>query len=329
MNPRPLVIAHRGAPGHRPEHTLAGYRLAIAKGADFIEPDLVPTLDGHLVARHENEISGTTDVADHACFADRWATKTVDGVELTGWFTEDFTLSELKTLRATERLPELRPRNARYDGRFEVPTLEEILVLARRAGARRGRAIGVYPETKHPSYFAGLGLALEPRLVDTLRRHGLDSRVAPVLVQSFEADSLREVGERLPVRRVQLVDDVGAGLPLTDRALADVAAHADALGVAKTLVIPLTAEGRRCEPTDLVGRAHDLGLDVHVWTLRDENAFLAYDHRVGERPDRRGDGVGEALAFFDAGVDAVFSDYPGTAVEARRRWLAVAQPLAG
>src|SRR5690242_20240985 len=189
----PVVIAHRGASGYRPEHTLASYRLAIAMGADFIEPDLVSTKDGVLVARHENEISGTTDVADHPEFADRRATKVIDGRPVAGWFTEDFTLAELKTLRAKERLPQVRPDNTRYDGMFEVPTFEEVLALAKQESRRTGRRIGVYPETKHPTYFDGIGLSLEEPLVAALRRHGLDRPRAAVIIQSFETGNLREL----------------------------------------------------------------------------------------------------------------------------------------
>ena len=187
----PIVIGHRGASGYRPEHTLAAYRLAIRLGADYVEPDLVSTKDGVLVARHENEISGTTDVADHPEFADRRTTKTIDGRPVTGWFTEDFTLAELKTLRAKERLPQVRPDNTRYDGRFEIPTLNEVLDLVKQESHREGRKIGVYPETKHPTYFDSIGLSLEEPLVRTLRRHGLDQRTSKVFIQSFETANLK------------------------------------------------------------------------------------------------------------------------------------------
>ena len=206
----PLVIAHRGASGYRPEHTLAAYKLAIQMGADYVEPDLVSTKDGVLVARHENEISGTTDVADHPEFADRRTTKVVDGHEVTGWFTEDFTLAELKTLRAEERLPDVRPGNTRYDGRYQVPTFDEVLDLVARESRRRGEVVGVYPETKHPTYFDSVGLSLEEPLVEALQRHHLNRPNARVYIQSFETGNLRELADTVRVPLVQLVDATGA-----------------------------------------------------------------------------------------------------------------------
>src|SRR5262245_52951941 len=199
----PIVIGHRGASGYRPEHTLPAYELAIGMGADYIEPDLVSTKDRVLVARHENEIGGTTDVAAHPEFAGRRTTKVIDGVSVTGWFTEDFTLAELKTLRARERLPELRPANTVFDGQFEIPTLQEVITLARRKG------VGIYPETKHPTYFDGIGLSLEEPLVATLRANGLDRRSARVFVQSFETANLKELSRRTKVKLVQLLDAAG------------------------------------------------------------------------------------------------------------------------
>src|SRR5262245_47542616 len=207
---RPIVIGHRGASGYRPEHTLASYRLAIELGADYIEPDLVSTRDGHLVARHENDISGTTDVAAHMEFAGRKATKVIDGVTITGWFTEDFTLAELKTLRARERLPQLRPQNATFDGRFEIPTLEEVIELAQSESRARGRTIGIYPETKHPTYFQNAGLALEAPLVRTLERYGYRNSSDPVFIQSFETANLKQLNGMTRVPLVQLIDAAGA-----------------------------------------------------------------------------------------------------------------------
>ncbi len=322
----PVVIAHRGASGYRPEHTLAAYRLAIEMGADYIEPDLVPTRDGVLVARHENEIGGTTDVAEHREFAGRRTTKTVDGRQVTGWFTEDFTLAELKTLRAKERLPRVRPANTWYDGHFEVPTLEEILDLVERAGRRRGVTVGVYPETKHPTYFDSIGLSLEEPLVEALRRHHLDRPNAPVLLQSFETGNLRELAAMTSVPLVQLVEAGGApydleaaGDPrcyadlLTPSGLREVATYAAGLGLHKNLVLP---DGGRT-----VDAAHGAGLAVHVWTVRDENRFLAERYRVGSDPDARGDSQAQTHALLDAGVDGIFTDHADTAVEARRRWL--------
>ena len=338
----PLVIAHRGASGYRPEHTLAAYRLAIQMGADYIEPDLVSTKDGVLVARHENEISGTTDVADRPEFADRRTTKTIDGRAVTGWFTEDFTLEELRTLRAEERLPQVRPGNTRYDGRFPVPTFDEVLTLAREESRRRGVRIGVYPETKHPTYFDSLGLSLEEPLVAALRRHHLDRPNAPVMVQSFETANLRELATRVRVPLVQLVDasgspydTVAAGSPtpyrelVTAEGLREVATYADGLGAAKDLVLPRTATGALGEPSDLIEDAHAAGLLVHAWTMRDENQFMATDFRRGTDPNAKGDARAEIFAFLDAGVDGVFSDFADTAVDARDSWLAERAERAG
>jgi glycerophosphoryl diester phosphodiesterase len=332
----PVIIGHRGAAGYRPEHTLASYRLAIEMGADYIEPDLVSTSDGVLVARHENEIGGTTDVARHPEFAGRRTTRVVGGREVTGWFTEDFTLSELKTLRARERLAGVRPANTWYDGRFEVPTFDEILDLAEMGGRARGVTIGVYPETKHPSYFDSIGLSLEEPLVDALRRHHLDRPNAPVLIQSFETANLRELASMVTVPLVQLLDAGGAphdlcasGDPrtyrdlLTTAGLADVATYAAAVGVHKSLVLgdPLAGDG-------LVAAAHAAGLLVHAWTVRDENRYLDERFRSRADPDARGDAAGETIALLNAGVDGVFTDQADTAVRARSRWLAdrVARP---
>ena len=281
----PLVIAHRGASGYRPEHTLASYRLAIALGADYVEPDLVPTRDGVLVARHEAEIGGTTDVARRPEFADRLTTKVVDGREVTGWFVEDLTLAELKTLRAVERLPELRPRNTRYDGRYEVPTFDEILTLVEEESARLGRAIGVYPETKHPSYFAAAGLALEEPLLAALAGRGL-----PAFVQSFEPGNLQWLRPRTALPLVQLVSGTGRVDLVTGTGLRRVAQYADAVGVDKELVSP-----------GLVADAHAAGLQVHVWTLRDET-----------------DSIEDTQALVGAGVDGLFTDHPDTTLEACR-----------
>lgn len=326
---RPLVIGHRGAAGYRPEHTLASYELAARMGADFIEPDLVSTADGVLVARHEPEISETTDVAQHPEFADRRGTKIVDGRRMHGWFVHDFTLAELRTLRARERIPDVRQRNTRYDGRFSVPTLEEILRLAARLSGELGRVVGVYPETKHPSYFAALGLALEPPLERALRAAGLDRPDAPVFVQSFEVNNLREMATRLRVPLVQLVAADGApadlaaeGDPrgyrelLTPDGLAEIACYARAIGPDKDLVI--TPDGTA---TTLCDDAHAVGLAVHAYTFRNENQYLPSELRSGTNPNDYGDAFGELARFFELGVDAVFSDHPDTAVAARAEYL--------
>jgi glycerophosphoryl diester phosphodiesterase len=336
----PVVIGHRGAPGYRPEHTLASYRLAIEMGADYVEPDLVSTRDGVLVARHENEISGTTDIACRPEFARRRTTKIIDGREVTGWFTEDLTLAELKTLRAKERLPLLRPGNTWYDGHFEVPTFDEILHLAEQGSRRRGVTIGVYPETKHPTHFASLGLPLEEPLVAALRRHHLDRPNAPVFVQSFETANLRRLAAMVTVPLVQLVDACGA--PYDVRAaghrrtyadlcspsgLREVATYAAAVGVNQSLLLEApSAPGSTpiaATPGDhpLVEAAHHAGLLVHAWTVRDENEFLEDAYRRGDDPAARGDSGAQTQALLDAGVDGVFADHPDTAVEARRQWL--------
>lgn len=315
----PIVIAHRGASGYRPEHTLAAYRLAIEMGADYVEPDLVSTKDGVLVARHENEISGTTDVATHPEFAGRRTTKTIDGVNVTGWFTEDFTLAELKTLRAKERLPQVRPDNTRYDGRLEIPTLEEVIQLVKRESGRTGRTIGIAPETKHPSYFDSIGLSLEEPLVRTLRRSGLDRPNAKVVIQSFETANLRQLDTMTRVPLAQLVERAEQVTPV---ALADIATYADWVGPTKNLVIPRDASGAIGAPSPLVADAHAAGLRVVTWTMRVENQFLPTNHRIGTDPNAKGDLAGEIDAFLDAGVDALFSDNPDIAVATRDGWLA-------
>ncbi len=335
-DPMPIVIGHRGASGYRPEHTLASWRLAIQMGADYVEPDLVSTKDGVLVARHENEISGTTDVADHPEFADRYTTKTIDGRQVSGWFTEDFTLAELKTLRAKERLPEVRPDNTRYDGRFEVPTFEEFLAMVKEESRKAGRTIGIYPETKHPTYFDSIGLSMEEPLVRALRKYHLDRRNAEVIIQSFETRNLRELSRMTRVSLAQLVDRTGAPYDLvaagdprtyadliTPRGLRWIGRYADGIGANKDLVLPRDAAGYLVGgPTALVDDAHDAGLIVHVWTIRDENQFMAKDFWIGTDPNAKGDSIAEVQAFLDAGVDGLFADHPDTAVYARDSWLA-------
>ncbi|WP_406040545.1 glycerophosphodiester phosphodiesterase [Micromonospora sp. NBC_00898] len=327
---RPIVIGHRGASGYRPEHTLESYRLAIRLGADFIEPDLVSTKDGVLVARHENEISGTTDVAAHPEFAARKATKTIDGVPVTGWFTEDFTLAELKTLRAKERLPQVRVANTAFDGKFEVPTFQEVIDLARAESEARGRTIGVYPETKHPSYFASIGLALEEPLVAVLQKNGLTHRNDPVFIQSFETANLRKLDGMIDVRLVQLMDAAGRPYDFTaagdartyaDLATPDglawIAGYADGIGANKNLIVPRDTAGRLLAPTTLIRDAHREKLVVHAWTFRAENQFLPVDFRIGADPNARGDITAEYELFFGLGLDGAFADQPDTAAAAR------------
>ena len=296
----PLVIAHRGASGYRPEHTLESYRLAVEMGADFIEPDLVSTKDGVLIARHENEIGSTTDVANR--FPDRKRTKTIDGQSLTGWFTEDFTLAEIKTLRARERLAF---RSHAYDGQFAIPTFDEVLDLAQRMGDARKRPVGVYPETKHPTYFRGISLPLEERLLEALQRHGWNDRAAPVFIQSFEQGNLRELRKKTTVRLIQLVNTPAM---IEGEGLKAIAAYADGIGPEKRLVIPVNADGSLAAPTDLVARAHALNLLVHVWTVRTEKDFLPAGYH--------GNVAAEFEALRRLGVDGVFTDFPDLGVKA-------------
>jgi glycerophosphoryl diester phosphodiesterase len=323
---RPLVIGHRGASGHRPEHTLASYELAARMGADHLEPDLVATADGVLVARHEPEMGASTDIAARPEFADRRTIRVVDGAPCSGWFVDDLTLAELRTLRVVERLPALRPANTRFDGHYPVPTFAEILGLRARLSAELGRPIGVYPETKSPGYFADRGIPLEPALVDALRGAGLDHPGAPVFVQSFDPASLRLLRSELRVPLVHLVDDDAPHLVAREN-LATIADYADAVGVHKSLVIPRTASGTLGEPGPLVDDAHAAGLAVHAFTFRDENAFLPTDLRRGPGDAGRGHGLAECVAFFEAGVDGVFADHPDTAVAARDLFDSPAQTM--
>ena len=315
----PIIIAHRGASADRPEHTLAAYALAIKQGADFIEPDLVVTKDHQLVARHENEISGTTDVAAHPEFAARKATKLIDSVSMTGWFTEDFTLAELKTLRARERLPQLRTGNAAYDGKEVIPTLEEIIALAK---SIKGRTIGIYPETKHSSYFRAAGLPLESVLLAALAKAGWTSADSPVFIQSFEVGNLRALRDQTGVRLIQLVDSGQSAdghsfdAMLTPAGLKAVALYAAGIGPNRDRIIPRDAEGVLGKPTTLVADAHGAGLQVHPWTFRPENYFLASQYRIGTDPKARGDAAGEIRLWLEAGIDGVFSDSPAAAVAA-------------
>lgn len=327
------VIAHRGASGARPEHTLGAYELAARLGADYLEPDLVATADGHLVARHENEISGTTDIAARPEFADRRTTKQIDGRAVTGWFTEDLTLDELRTLRCIERLPDLRPDNTAYDGRFTVPTLAEILELRGRLSVELGRKIGVYPETKHPSYFERIGLGLDAPLVAALDRAGLNEPDAPVFLQSFELTNLRALrtvhSAQVPLvflaeREGAPVDLVAAGDTrtyqdlLAPAGLARLAEHVDAIGPHKELVVTRREDGSLGGPTSLVADAHEAGLAVHPWTFRRENAFLPTDLRGPGGPAGTGDVVAEIRAHLEAGVDGFFVDHTDLGVVARQ-----------
>ncbi|MGO4829361.1 glycerophosphodiester phosphodiesterase, partial [Cupriavidus sp. 2KB_15] len=328
--PKALVIGHRGASALRPEHTLASYARAIEDGADVVEPDLVMTRDGVLVARHENEIGTTTNVAALPQFAARKRIKVIDGERLDGWFTEDFTLAELKTLRARERIPQLRRANTQYNDQFEIPTFDEIIELVATASQRSGRVIGLYPETKHPSYFRGIGLPLEEKLVATLRAHAY-TRSAPVYVQSFETGNLRELRQRLGsgMPNVKLVQLMGSakGRPadwrlagdtrtyadmMTPVGLREVASYANGIGPEKSSVVPRDANGDLGTPSALVRNAHAAGLLVHPYTFRPENSFLPRNLRTGGDDGTRSPGgmVREVQAFLAAGVDGFFTDDP-------------------
>jgi glycerophosphoryl diester phosphodiesterase len=322
------VIAHRGASALRPEHTLASYAQAIADGADFIEPDLVMSRDGVMVARHENAIGDTTDVAVHAEFAGRKTSKQVDGQTIDDWFCEDFTLAELKTLRARERLPQVRGTG--YDGQFDIPTLDEIIALVTAKSAASGRIVGIIPEIKHGSYFAGLGLAMEDRLLATLDAHAY-TRQAPVEIQSFEIANLRYLRERIGtahpgIRLLQLMgegserpwDVVLAGGALdyaqmmTPAGLRDVAGYADAIGPSTRSIIPLDVDGALAAPTMLVRDAHAAGLEVHPYTFRPENQFLPRSLWLGDDPAtvNEAGSIAEIRAYLDTGIDAFFTDAP-------------------
>jgi len=329
---RPIVIGHRGACGYRPEHTLASYEVAIAGGADFIEPDLVPTKDGVLVARHENEIGETTDVSKHPEFAARKCTKTIDRKKVTGWFVEDFTLAEIKTLRAKERLPF---RDHSFDGKFEIAAFQEVIDLAKRKTAETGRVIGIYPETKHPAYFKSIGLPLEDRLLKVLKDNGYDGREAPVFIQSFDVANLKELRGKTKIRLIQLMggrrarpadfeasgDKRTFGDLASPAGLKEIATYADGIGPDKRLVVPAepavpggkpkTEEGMKAgPPTSLVADAHRAGLLVHPYTFRSEKRYLLSDYD--------GEPAKEYRQFYELGVDGLFSDFADQAVKARR-----------
>ncbi|MEA2365593.1 MAG: glycerophosphoryl diester phosphodiesterase [Thermoleophilaceae bacterium] len=333
----PLVIGHRGATGYLPEHTLQSYALAIKLGADYIEPDLVVTKDGVLIARHEPDITATTNVADHPEFASRKTTKTVDGVPTEGWFASDFTLREIKTLGAKQTRA---GRPTEFDGRFKIPTLQEVINLAKRESKRRGRTIGIYPETKHPTFHQGLGLPLEGRLVRVLKRNGLNRKNSPVFIQSFEQSNLKQLNRMTRVRLVQLVDandtdangdptyappydrpydwtvsgDAGLmartfGYFATDDGLAEIKTYADGIGPWKVYIVGTDPAGNIKKTTDLIQRAHAHKLLIHTWTFRND--------AMPSDPSYQGNPIFEYLKFYEMGIDGVFSDFPDTAFAAR------------
>ncbi|KUR70145.1 glycerophosphodiester phosphodiesterase [Novosphingobium fuchskuhlense] len=325
---KPLVFAHRGASAWLPEETLPAYEKAIADGADFIEPDLVPTKDGVLVARHESNITETTDVAAHPEFAARRAVKVIDGQRQEGWFTEDFMLAELKTLRAKERLGALRPESMAHDGAFEVATFEEIVALA----ARHGKRVGLIPELKHPTYFAGLGFDTPGKLVAAIKASNTLRR-APVIVQCFEVATLKRLHRELAGRRnvalFQLIqspevkqpaDIIAAGGTLTfdemvtPRGLAEIATYAQWIGPPLRRVIPLDGAGNAGAPSMLIADAHKTGLKVGVFTFRPENQFLPGNLQNGGPGERWPHGMmADVRTFVAAGVDGFFTDDPALA----------------
>ena len=327
MSPPVAVFAHRGASAWLPEHTLAAYARAMADGADAIEPDLVSTSDGVLVARHENEISVTTDVASHPEFAYRRTRKCIDGEWLEGWFTEDFSLSELKTLRVRERLPHLR--GSAWDGQFCIPTFDEILDLVSTQARTGQRAIGVVPEIKHPSHFQRCGLAMEQATLKALQGR-IWPPSAPLMIQSFEVGNLRHLRRLMgDDRRIQLLQLIGNADArpadsrlayremLTPAGLARIATYADAIGVEKTAVMGCDATGRLSAPSSVTADAHAAGLNVVVYTFRPENSFLPGIWREGAPAQRNENGAQNELAqFLAAGIDAVFADDPGLARQA-------------
>lgn len=324
----PLVIGHRGSCGYRPENTLISFTLAVELGADFVEMDVVPSADGTLVVRHDADLSHSTDIADRPEFANRRKTVTIDGQENTGWFSEDFTVAEIQTLRAVERNPRVRRHSARYDGQ-QVPTFAETLAWLAKLGEEAGRPIGVYVEAKHPTYYRSLGITVEDLLVGDLAAAGRDHVESPTFVQSFEIDHLHRVATRTDVRLVQLMsswggpyDQTAAGDPLsygemtTPAGLRRIAEYAVGIGPHKTMVI----DGQLA-PTGLVEAAHAAGLFVHPYTFRDENAFLPERYQLGDDPSTRGDGAAECEVFLRAGVDGMFTDFVDSAIAARSAFL--------
>lgn len=330
--PVPAVVGHRGSAGYRPEHTFGSYEHALDLGADVVEQDLVPTKDGHLVCRHEPEIGGTTDVASHSEFAGRKTTKTIDGIPTTGWFTEDFTLAELKRLRAVERLPSVRQHNTIYNGRWDIPTFEEVLAWADREGRKRGKTVWLHTETKHPTYFRGIGLPLEERLATLLKRYGRHRAGAPQFLESFEAQSLQRLG-RLGVAAPKIFllggfttqpwDFVVSGDKrtvadlVTPAGLRWIAGFAQGIGPTTDVIIPRDAAGRLTKPTAVVKDAHKAGLVLHPYTARNENQFLPADFQVGTDPNAYGDPLSAFTTWFATGIDGLFTDNADTAILAR------------
>ncbi|WP_242124276.1 glycerophosphodiester phosphodiesterase [Sphingobium sp. Sx8-8] len=332
---RPVLLAHRGCSALRPEHTLGSYAKAIQDGADFVEPDLVPTKDGVLVARHENNIAETTDVAAHPEFAGRKTAKTIDGEQQVGWFTEDFTFAELKTLRAKERLGAMRPESQSYDGQFQIVSMEEIADFVAAESAARGRTIGLIPEIKHPTYFTGIGLPQEQRLLDIIGRSGYLLR-APLIIQSFEVGNLKALRQKTAsmshIGLMQLIGDprqpppdfaaqgIGRtyGALLSPEGLAEMATYATYVAPHVRMVIPIGPDGRLTTPSGLVEAAHKAGLLVGIWTFRPENHFLAADFRndAGDAARNPAGSIAEMKRYIATGLDAFFTDDPALGKQA-------------
>lgn len=330
---QPLVIAHRGASGYVPEHTLGAYALAVTMGSDYIEPDVVITSDGQLIARHDNELGLTTDVADRSEFASRYRTQQVDGFTVSGWFTEDFTLAEIKMLRAIERIPNIRPGNVRMDGAFDVPTMQEIIDLIKGMEVSYSRRIGIYPEIKHATHFQRLGLSMEQPLVDILNQNGYRGPEAPIYIQSFEVNNLKELSKITDMKLIQLFasrntsqpydqEQLGTGLTYADMAtpegLREIAEYAYAVGPAKNYIIPRDENNRLTSATTFVQDAHAVGLKVHPYTFRAENLYLPIEFQSDDpSPAAIGDFSGELKAFYATGIDGLFSDQPDISARVR------------
>lgn len=329
---KPLVIGHRGASGYRPEHTLAAYRLAVQQGADAFDVDVVSSQDHVLVVLHDMEISSVTDVAEHPEFAARRTTKVVNGSSYTGWFVDDFTLAELKTLRVRERMPAIRPQNTAYDGQFEIPTLAEVLTLRAELQSSTGRPIAIYPELKNPTYFRAVDLDLEAPLATALKEAGLGTATAPAWIQCFEPTALIRLHDSYGLRTRMVLLTSTSGRPYDFQVSGDSRTYADlltptgltwlsqwvtAIGPDQSQVVPRRADGTLGTPTTLVARVHAAALLVHVYTLRSENVFLPVDYRVGPDPAADGRAVPYDGRLLEAGVDGMFCDQPDLCVAAR------------
>ncbi|XP_052737170.1 glycerophosphodiester phosphodiesterase, periplasmic-like [Bicyclus anynana] len=328
---KPTVVAHRGASGYVSEHTLGSYALAIDMGADYVEPDLVVTRDGHIIARHENQLGVSTDVAQRPEFASRRRTQRVSGNLVNGWFSEDFTLAEIKSLRSTEPIPLIRKHNARMDGSLDIPTFQEIIDLVKALETVKNRTIGIYPELKYSSHFQRLGLPMERKVVDIFHKNGYIGKGAPAFIQSFEVDNLKMLKKITDLRLVQLFDErskipydqsllgnnITYGQMATPNGLANVAKYASAVGPSKSYIIPRDLFNNLGQPTSFVRDAHAVGLLVTPWTFRAENLYLPRRFQRGNNPNDFGNLEGEIRAFINAGIDGFFIDHPEVLVRVR------------